>query len=97
MDCERRQRHDCKHRAAARIRARSAVNGNFTAGAGGTYRTLVGLAGPAALNVSGTVTLSGALDVIAEPGLATGTSFTILKKTSARQLAASLPGNRRAK
>ena len=44
------------------------------------------------LTVGGTVTLGGDLDVIAPPGLATGTSYTILNKTSAGAVTGTFAG-----
>jgi autotransporter-associated beta strand protein len=44
------------------------------------------------LTVGGTVTLGGNLDIIAPPGLATGTSYTILNKTSAGAVTGTFAG-----
>ncbi len=72
------------------------TTGNVAIGPGGTFQ--VQLNGPIPgtqydqMNVGGTVTLSGALNIIAAPGLTAGTSFTILNKTSAGAISGTFAG-----
>ena len=78
----------------------ASTTGAVSVPSGGTFQ--VQLAGPTPgpgydqLTASGSVTLGGALDIIATPGLAPGTNFTILNKTSAGAITgtfAGLPNN----
>lgn len=55
------------------------TTGNISIASGGRYEVRPN----DSLTVGGNVTLSGNLDIIAAPGLATGSTFTILNKTSA--------------
>ena len=63
------------------------TTGNLTINPSATFQAQI--TGPTArtqydqLTVGGAVTLSGTLDILAGPGLAAGTSFSVLKKTSA--------------
>ncbi len=52
--------------------------GSLAVNAGGVFRAKIAQSAPAALNVAGTVTLSGALDISVVPGLTPGTTFTIV-------------------
>ena len=56
--------------------------GSLAVNAGSVFRAKIAQSTPVALNVAGTVTLAGALDISAA-GLTPGTTFTILNKTSA--------------
>jgi autotransporter-associated beta strand protein len=72
------------------------VNASLTIQSGGTLR--IRLQGPTAgtqydrINSSGTVNLSGNLEVIASPNLPSGTTFTILGKSSAGAINGSFSG-----
>ncbi len=72
------------------------TTGNVAINSGGRYE--VRIDGPTVgaqydqLTVGGTVTLAGALDLVAGPGLTTGTSFTILNKTSAGAIGGTFAG-----
>ncbi len=57
--------------------------GSLAVNFGGVFRTKVTQSTPAALNVAGTVTLAGVLDVSAVAALTPGTTFTIVNKTGA--------------
>ena len=68
-------------------RGKPGTTGNLTINPSATFQVQIN--GPTVgtqydqLTVGGTATLSGGLDIIAAPGLAAGTTFTVLKKTSA--------------
>lgn len=55
---------------------------NLTQASTATYQVRVNVGSNDQLSVGGSVTLNGAFDVIAAPGLTPGTNFTILNKTS---------------
>lgn len=71
-------------------------SGDLNLNPGGTYRTLVN--GPTAgtqydqLTAGASVTLNGSLDLVPGPGLAPGTSFTILNKTSSGAISGAFAG-----
>ena len=72
------------------------TTGNLTLNSSATFQVQIN--GPTAgaqydqLTVGGAVTLSGSLDIIAAPGLAAGTSFTVLKKTGAGAISGAFSG-----
>jgi autotransporter-associated beta strand protein len=72
------------------------VNASAAVNSGGTLRIRIN--GPTAgtqhdrLTVGGSVTLAGALDVIAAPGLASGTTFTIVSKTTTGAVSGTFTG-----
>lgn len=72
------------------------TTGNVAIPSGGRFE--VRLNGPTVgtqydqLSVGGSVTLAGNLDILAAPGLAAGTSFTILNKTSAGAVSGTFAG-----
>jgi autotransporter-associated beta strand protein len=72
------------------------VSGALTLNSGSTFQIRIN--GPTAgtqhdrLNAAGNVTLGGALDVIAGPGLAAGSSFQILRKASVGPVAGTFAG-----
>ena len=74
----------------------ASTSGSVTLGSGGTYQ--VQLDGPAVgtqydqLTAAGTVTLGGAVDVIASPGLVPGTTFVILNKSSPGAISGTFSG-----
>lgn len=65
-----------------------ATTGNLTINSGGRLE----IRPHDSLTVGGTVTLAGALDIIAAPGLAAGTTFVILNKTSAGAISGTFAG-----
>ncbi len=62
------------------------INGNLTLASGSTFRVHINSDSPGAgydqLTAKAAASLNGTLDIIAGPGLATGTACTILNKTS---------------
>ncbi len=70
--------------------------GTVSVGAGGRFEVRIngGTVGTQydQLSTSGGVTLAGALDIVAAPGLATGSTFTILNKTSAGVIGGTFAG-----
>lgn len=68
------------------------TTGGVNIQSGGRFETHITPAAGDRLTVGGNVTLSGALDIIAAPGIASGTSFTILNKTSAGAVSGAFAG-----
>lgn len=68
-----------------------ATSGNLNVQSGGRFEARVGAASDT-LSVGGSVTLSGALDVIPSPILAPGSTFTIISKTSAGAVSGAFSG-----
>ena len=63
------------------------TTGNVAINSGARFETNLGT-----LNVGGSLTLAGALDIIAAPGITNGTAFTILNKTSAGAISGTFAG-----
>ncbi|MGB8168532.1 MAG: autotransporter-associated beta strand repeat-containing protein, partial [Chthoniobacteraceae bacterium] len=74
----------------------ASTTGAVSVPSGGTFQVQLdgATAGPGydQLTTSGNVTLGGALDIIAAPGLTPGTNFTILNKTSAGAITGAFTG-----
>ena len=64
------------------------TTGNISIASGGRYEVRPN----DTLTVGGSVTLAGNIDIIAAPGLAAGTTFTILNKTSAGAISGTFAG-----
>jgi autotransporter-associated beta strand protein len=63
------------------------TTGNVAINSGGRFETNLGT-----LEVGGSLTLAGALDVIAAPGIPSGSTFTIVNKTSAGSISGTFSG-----
>ncbi|MEX1116947.1 MAG: autotransporter-associated beta strand repeat-containing protein [Akkermansiaceae bacterium] len=72
------------------------ISGGLNLTAGGRFEIRINGTTPGTqydrLTTSGSVTLGGALDILAGPGLAPGTDFTILNKTSAGAITGTFAG-----
>lgn len=69
-----------------------ATTGGVSVQTGGRFETRITPASNDQLSVGGSVTLAGALDIIAAPGIASGTSFTLIDKTGSGAVSGTFAG-----